>query len=223
MLFPSLCIDNFFTNPYKVIEFSRKIPMHPCSYYGETWPGKRTEHIKKYNADLYEEISEKILSIFYNYQEIDYEINMMFQLIEPGLYGNNNTGWIHRDDSLASGVVYLSENIDESCGTSIYTPNTLNINQKILPLTNTKAEQYNCFNSDKENQYAQVLKEHNSFFKETVRFSNIFNRMVLFDGRCFHGVPTLTKTVSPRLTLVFFINKLFTNTFPANNLKQFSI
>lgn len=222
MNFPSLCVDNFFTSPLKIVELSKKLPFHDCKYFDSSFPGKRTAPLKHINEDLYKEISEKILSIFYPLKTIlnlHYDIAMHFQVIDPKSYGHINTGWIHRDESLASGVIYLNADIESEAGTSIFAPIDINLLEKTKELNHIKNEQYKNFEIEKLSYYENALNKHNSFFRETTRFNNVFNRLVLFDGRSYHGVPSFSIN-EPRLTLVFFINSLGVYYFPTNHLKN---
>ena len=51
----------------------------------------------------------------------------------------------------------------------------------------------------------------NSAFKETVRFNNIYNRMICFDSQTFHGINSFYTEKEPRLTQAFFVVSLETD------------
>ena len=54
--------------------------------------------------------------------------------------------------------------------------------------------------------YDKTLSEWNSGYVETVRFANIYNRLISFESTQHHAATSLYVTEQPRLTLVFFVN-----------------
>ena len=47
--------------------------------------------------------------------------------------------------------------------------------------------------------------KHNSQFEETIRFGNVYNRMILYDASMWHSANSY-HTKQPRLLQVFFAN-----------------
>jgi hypothetical protein len=60
-----------------------------------------------------------------------------------------------------------------------------------------------------EKEYELQKRNNNDKFVETVRINNVYNRLILFEGGEYHGVPTFYSDESEeRLTQVFFVNAL---------------
>ena len=63
--------------------------------------------------------------------------------------------------------------------------------------------------------------EHNEQFEETIRVSNVYNRLIAFDSHLQHAAQDFFgKGEESRLTLVFFVNKLFTNNTPISRVRR---
>lgn len=219
MLFPTVVIDDFFKDPYKIRSYALEQKFFNCREIGGNWPGRRTQSLLKLNPDLTNEISLKILSVFYGCHagaSVEYEVDLYFQLIEPFEYRDINEGWVHKDRCMVSGIIYLNPNDTHLGGTSIYQP--VEFISKGLPQI-----PYNDFDKHPTNIYLNAIKENNSKFKETIKISNVFNRMVMFDGKCPHGVPMFTNGEESRLTLVYFFHKVSASTFPIPNTRNFLI
>ena len=56
--------------------------------------------------------------------------------------------------------------------------------------------------------YDSLILEHNSSFVETIKFNNLYNRLICFDSTQAHGVNSFHTSVEPRLTQVFFVFEL---------------
>ena len=66
MIWPTVCIDNFFDNPYKVVETDNSFP-YKKDETGK-WPGKRCEHVGNLHYELFLYSTKKIVaSIFPNF------------------------------------------------------------------------------------------------------------------------------------------------------------
>ena len=90
-------------------------------------------------------------------------------------------------------------NIDISAGTSLY---KIKDNPKLLN-SNVKYEFYKSGIAD--DSYDDVLSDHNNSFVETVRFNNVYNRMIAFDGTTYHKANSYYSEGEPRLCQVFFV------------------
>jgi len=216
MYFPSICVDNFFNNPDDVRKFALSLDYEDCSVNGGIWPGKRTKELRQINPDYHKEFCEKILSLFFDrkrFSNVQYEVQTYFQLTEPDQYGKENkTGWIH-DDGFApfAGVVYLSKEISKECGTSICAKKSLYSAERNIEIKKSMFQQYNA---DNNKIYNEAKELNNSQFVETVRFSNIYNRLIAYDGAQFHVVNNLYGDDEPRLTQVFFFEYISSDWFP---------
>ena len=117
MLFPSLCIDNFFQNPDKVVDYAKTFKYTP-SKTGK-WPGKRTESLHLIAPQIHRHVGRKVLATLFpnNYTKITYNLgDLYFQKISSEFC---NTGWVHVDDPAElTIIIYLSKH--KKCGTSIF-------------------------------------------------------------------------------------------------------
>ena len=100
MIWPTLCVDNFFDEPNKVIELSKSL----------------------HHEEFFNWVSNKIMSALYpaEWPNIAWYNTAYFQKIPSGL---KNDGWVHQDKSNEfTAIIYLSQNTE--AGTSIYLPKT---------------------------------------------------------------------------------------------------
>ena len=203
MLFPSVCWDNFFSNPKEVVKFANSLPYKPSK--DGAWPGVRTGPLHTIDRDFFEYVGDRFLSVLFpnTYTKVEYEeCFMYFQKISNAYV---DPGWIHQDSppSDLTLIIYLSDH--KNCGTSIFDfkghrPVNLNIKEKFTEYKHKKRN-------------TKAVLEHNEPFEETIRFHSKFNRAVFFDGGAFHGVLNhVDKNLKEdRLTLICFY-KGFTKT-----------
>ena len=204
MLFPSLVVDNFFEEPKKIIDFSKKLSFK----YDGVSPGIRSQLIHEIDYTFYNWINNKILSLLYpnDINSITYTANAQFQKISPNLKYVN---WIHADTSAQiTAILYLSK--DSDVGTSLFKNKSFkdSLNQKIkytyFENPNIKDEKYL---SQLENEY----KKNKSNFEETLKVNGIYNRLFLFDSWNYHGAHKFVslKKDSERLTYIVFFNDIY--------------
>ena len=210
-LIPTTIVDNFFEDPMKVREYA--LAQNFFSDAESSWPGKRTDPLPKINPKLFHHVIKKSLQIFYRDDEqFEYESTMYFQLSDCS-YG---TGWIHADvANMITGIIYLNPNGQLSSGTTIYQPKTVG-NEPI----NLDIKQQSFAGTIQD--CTQARDENNDQFEETIIIKNKFNRLILFDSHLYHGANDFigNDKDSSRLTLVFFINRLFTRNFPIYRMKK---
>ena len=213
--FPVTCIDNFYKDPDKIREYALSL-----EYFQNDgrYPGKTTDHLSNLNPDLFNQFCCKLMGIYFDFTVswANWDIHTYFQLIDSqhdDPLSPKNSGLIHLDDDkVMGGIIYLTPDIDASCGTSIFKIND-NIN-RVHRLSDTDKKIKSDFYKDGiDNNYDSMILNHNSKFKETGRFYNEYNRLVAFDGQTYHGVNSFY-TKSQRLTQVFFVNDLTTNSSP---------
>lgn len=205
--YPVTVVDDFLENPELLRAWAETLKFNPSD---GAWPGSRTSPISVLSFDIFKTIVLKLNSLFYDleqcYIEWD-EIEMEFQMVEPFAPTKNdprNAGWIHEDDSIYSGVIYLNRDFSSGTGTSIYAKKPDFIQQGC----DLKFPFYRGEEVDTE-EYIQELKKNNDQYIESIRVENKFNRLILFEGGVPHGVPTFwTDRNEPRLTLVFFAKKM---------------
>ena len=206
MEFPTLIIDNFFEYPDKVLEFANTLEYFPDE--NATWPGKRSDPLHKVNRELFDYICLKIYRIFYPNGVDSYKTSMTFQYIEPHAF--DNEGWIHQDKAQFGGIIYLTKDPEVGTGTSLYKPKrgwfntysyeTMTSSERHFRKTRSYPDAYkDKFDKD---AYENVKKFYDDSFEETVRVENIYNRLFMFSGTNYHGVPNFG--TKPRLTIAFF-------------------
>jgi hypothetical protein len=220
MLFPTTCIDNFFDNPKLIRELAYSLE-HFADPEGR-WPGTRTKQLHEVAPEYNNFFTCKLLSMFYNFkrQEVNWEIESYFQFIEP--YGKDeepNVGWVHKDNNAAlAGLVYLNEDADLASGTSLFNPKRIG-NTPINYLAQRNF--YKLNNNISKAEYIEKLKENNDLFTETVTIGNVYNRLICYDGATYHRANSFNSgTNEPRLTQVFFVNKITTDWFPIPSMRS---
>jgi hypothetical protein len=211
--FPATCIDNFYDDPDSIREFALSQEFSP-SPTGAV-PGKRTKHLHEIDKKLFDFFCHRLFSIFFDLSstEINWKVETGFQLVPT--YGNDknsikNHGWIHEDgDCIFSGVIYLNPKIDPESGTSIYKliDNSYK-DESFDVVTNSSAKSKFYLNGIDDN-YDYHLKRNIDAHEETIRFTNQYNRMIIFEGGIPHGVRnSYSGNDELRLTQVFFVTKL---------------
>jgi hypothetical protein len=200
MLWPTICVDNFFDNAYQIKNYAKTLN-YKKDLEGK-WPGERTELIHLINQDLFLLTTKKILSLIYpmTWKKLAWKGDQYFQKIQGNVY--KNKGWVHKDDDFEfTAIIYLSEH--KECGTSIYHPK--NFNNTIIN-TKDKEEKYKNQNLiEKENK---LLLENNDRFEKTMNFNSKFNRLILFDGNQYHAAEKFNEenVTEDRLTLITFFS-----------------
>lgn len=215
MYYPITCVDNFYTRPDEVREFALSLDYEKESV---SYPGKRTKHLHLINPDFFDVFCRKFMSLFHDFeanQNVTWEIDTQFQIIEPDEIHTINEGWIHRDPGILSGVIYLTPDIPLDYGTSFYRPKKEYRYAKIINCDH-KDEYYFSQNKNLNvDFYQQKLRENNDRFEQVAKFSNIYNRLITFSGGYYHKEDKLyTKNTSPRLTQFFCVRKVGSSYFP---------
>jgi hypothetical protein len=215
--FPALCVDNFYSDPDWVREFALAQEYKPSP--DGAWPGKRTEELSILDKDFFTEFCYKLFSLYFDLEhvQINWVVSTRFQLIDPQDHHKDslkNRGWIHYDYEPFGGLIYLNPTIDTDCGTSLF-------QIKENPTLDDSAKDDFYLNGT-DDDFDQSLRNHNGSFTETVRFQNIYNRLISFDGHTAHGANSLYTDIAPRLTQVFFVKNIeCTGLGPLQRHKQF--
>lgn len=217
MYFPTICVDDFFRNPDEVRNFALSLDYKPHST--GKWPGKRSEFVSKLSPQFYHVFCQKFFSLSYDKNEtLNTDLLLMFSLIEPDDV-KTKTGWIHQDDCAYAGLIYLNPKISLNCGTSIFRKKDYlysdNVNGQIKS---------NLYLGSESKEDIDGINYHNSKYEETIKFGNIYNRMIAFDSHQFHSVNHFSDDEKePRLTLLFFINWLRASRFPIPESRTYSL
>lgn len=205
MFFPICSVPNFYDDPQEVRKFALSLKFAP-SKFGE-YPGLRTQGLHEISESFVENLCTKFFSMFYNLEidTVNWEVSTYFQLIHPNENSKSNVGWIHKDDNtLIGGVIYLSPGADKDSGTSLFRLKP-HENDKIDYKIKCDFNQGLCKDTD---TYIKTLTEYNDRFIETHRISNDFNTMIAYPGDMYHRANSFDTGIEPRLTQVFFINRL---------------
>lgn len=209
--FPVTVLDNFYENPDLVRQFALSLKFNPTP--DGKWPGERTEPLYDVNLNFFNTFCNKLFSLFFDfeYDDVNWSVETTFQKVskfsnkEHSLF---NVGWIHKDPCIFSGVIYLNPNPEKNTGTSVYKLRDGECDDS------KQLEKYKLYVGEEidESVYEKSILYNNNKFEESIRVENFYNRIVLFEGGQYHGVPSFyTNSNEPRLTQVFFVHKLTTS------------
>lgn len=207
--FPS-CVDNFFDNPDLIREFALSLEMNPSQ--DGSWPGLRSKSLHEINNEFHQSILLKILSIYYDlkYADISWGSGKAFFQSIPKYKGSDsiNKGWVHMDngDELA-GLIYLTPDANPDSGTSLFKIKD-EFKETYVPFARSP-DKHNFYTDRKisDKNYINSLEKHNNQFQETVRFQNLYNRLISYDANELHKANGFDSEKN-RLTLVVFIKDI---------------
>ena len=222
-LYPVTIIENFYENPDAIRKFAlaqKYTFCHDRPNLKYVYPGGRTKDLFDLDSTLHENISKKLVSIFHN-SEHDYmrwALSTNFQSVGA----EYNAGVIHTDhDTIFAGVLYLTPDAPLNGGTSLFKKNkTFDESKYLHALDDNDAR----FRTGK----IQMDTAYHSMFDEIVRVNNVYNTLIIYEGRHFHAANQFFgKTPKDsRLAQVFFINKIDAqkhNVFPLNRTSAIKV
>lgn len=206
---PITIVDDFLPNPELWIDLANK-----CTYSKAplgNWPGERSEPLENIHPESFNLLCGKFFSLFYNLElePTQWKVTARFQKIKS----IEGEGWVHYDKNLISGIVYLSPNSNPNAGTALYKPKSLSG----LAYTDRKVE---AIQSNNLNLYKDYRDLNNANFIETIKVSNIYNRLLAFDCNIAHRALEFYNNGNDRLTLVFFVEKLMSENTPIARSKR---
>tara|TARA_B100000003_G_C10816544_1_gene325023 strand:- start:40 stop:711 length:672 start_codon:yes stop_codon:yes gene_type:complete len=200
--FPVTIVDNFFDDPDAIVEESLQHQFYNADI--GNWPGKRTKQLHVIDNRFFNYLGEKLFHLHFSKSPEEWTLQAHFQKIQPfseDQYNRKNRGWVHQDiDTWFGGIIYLTKNPEPDTGTSIYKTKkgwSLQYKEEI----GMKEKLYLNEPIDEE-LYDEVYDRVHDQYVETVKVENVYNRLVMFDGLCHHGVQTFG--TKERLTLNFF-------------------
>jgi hypothetical protein len=199
MIYPTICLDNFFNNPLKVVEFSKTLEFFKDDK--GTWPGQRSKALHEIDLNFFNSFGSKVMSILYpNIEKITYNCSLVFQKISNTYI---NEGWVHNDPNDLTCIVYLSSH--KNCGTSIYD------SKKVCSSFVNTEKKENMYIKNLLSEEKKYLTENNNQFEETIIIKSKFNRVLMFDAAQFHAAQKfLEDNISEdRLTLIGFFNNIY--------------
>jgi hypothetical protein len=204
-LYPVTIVENFYENPDAVRAYALK---QKYEYLTDrknaeyVFPGSRTLDIFDLDKKLQENILKKFISIFHNteYDLMRWAVSTNFQSVTEE-YGQ---GVIHTDENtILAAVLYLTPDAPLESGTSLFKPNnTFNQDKYQLALDEGAAR----FRS------GEIVMDtsYHSMFDEIVRVNNIYNTLIIYEGRHYHAANKFfgKSLEDSRLSQVFFINRI---------------
>tara|TARA_R110002012_G_scaffold315388_1_gene529160 strand:+ start:662 stop:1435 length:774 start_codon:yes stop_codon:yes gene_type:complete len=237
VLFPTVVVDDFFTDPDDVVKFGHSLELRD---YEVGFPGRRTHNLNKTHSSFAKALMQKIFSVYFSDpSKISCETpSIKFQLI-PKFSENKedfrNTGWVHKDVTTVrnklAGVIYLTPNAQLETGTSIVKVkkgcesyldgyNKLDSNQ--LPMSSWfvehKAQKGVPLKHERE-KVAKDKEKWNGYFEPVTVVGNIYNRIILFDGNEFHCANKYHhEDEGERFIIVFFFNNVKGDILPRRRI-----
>ena len=205
MIFPTLCIDNFFTNLNEIIKFSKSLSYAPD--INGKYPGERTKEIHLIDLDFFNYCTSKMIASLYpnDWRNMSWSASSTFQKIK-GLW--QEEGWVHQDVTEISCIIYLEG--DENCGTSLFkqiTHQSMDIKSQGI-----RQDGNLDLNKIKTKEYKEARKKSNQRFKKTINFDSIPNRCIMFDSSQYHAANNYNNSKQgERLTLITFFNSIKRN------------
>ena len=205
MSYPLIIKDNFFLDPDAIVKLSKKA--NYCSS-SEMYPGIRSECFSEVNNKLFLFIGDKIFSLIHDDPPKYYRMKIAFQKIHPFVqndkWNKKNIGWIHKDGCVFGGVIYLDKNPDKDAGTGIFKSkygfDTQTIESEFIRRGLYSGKKID----DKEyNNAYDIIRDQ---YEETLRVTNVYNRLVLLPGDQMHAMTTTGD--KERTTIVFFCNEI---------------
>ncbi|KQT36454.1 DUF6445 family protein [Methylophilus sp. Leaf414] len=204
-LYPVTIVENFYENPdaVRIFALNQKYQYrHQLKDVPYVFPGARTKDLSVINKPLFEQVSNKIISLFHNpdHERMRWAISTNFQSVSED-YGR---GVIHTDgNAVFAAVLYLSPDAPLDSGTSLFKRN-----KQFDQTAYEKALKEN----DKRFAAGTIAMDtgYHSMFDEIVRINNVYNTLILYEGRHYHAANKFFgKTLKDsRLAQVFFVSSI---------------
>jgi len=204
-LYPVAIVENFYEDPDVVRAYALKQQYQFLTDKKNApyvYPGSRTLDIVDLDKALQEKILKKFVSIFHNadYDVMRWAVSTSFQSVTEE-YGQ---GVIHTDqNTILAAVLYLTPDAPLDSGTSLFKPNNTFDETKYQKALN---------DGDKRFRAGDIVMDtsYHSMFDEIVRVNNVYNTLIVYEGRHYHAANQFFgKTLEDsRLSQVFFINRI---------------
>lgn len=204
-LYPVTIVENFYEDPDAVRTFALNQKYqyrHQLKDVPYVFPGARTKDLSVINKPLFEKVSTKIISLFHNseHEHMRWAISTNFQSVSED-YGR---GVIHTDgNAVFAAVLYLSPDAPLDSGTSLFRPNK-----------SFDQDAYEKALKQNDKRFAEGTVKMNtayhSMFDEIVRINNVYNTLILYEGRHFHAANNFfgKSLKDSRLAQVFFVSNI---------------
>ena len=204
-LYPVAIIENFYENPDAIRKFAlaqHYTFCHEVANIDYVYPGCRTKDLSNLDKALFDKICTKLVSVFHNAENdhMRWLITTSFQSVSA----QYDQGVIHTDhNTIFAGVLYLTPNAPFNSGTSLFKPNKSFDDDKYQRALVENDERF------KAGEIA-MRTDYHSMFDEIVRVNNVYNTLIIYEGRHFHAANQFFgKTLEDsRLAQVFFVTKI---------------
>ncbi len=223
--FNTSVVDNFFKDPDEIVNLANSLDftIGPKGH----WPGVRTQSLHLIDKNLFNSVLQKIFSLSFDYRHhnVNWDnVEMYFQKTYPYDLKNKtsilNTGMIHQDgDYPMVGLIYLTKNANINSGTSIFLPKKFQKNYEKITSAFAKRKR-KIYKKPLEKltkkdliEYENLLNDVNSNYNESVRFNNIYNRLIAYNGNEYHKCNSFYTGEKERLTLIFFVRRIQSTAF----------
>jgi Family of unknown function (DUF6445) len=204
-LYPVTVIENFYQNPDAIRKFALAQKFTYCKEVPNieyVYPGARTKDLSLLNKDLFDKICTKLVSVFHNaeHDTMRWLITTSFQSVSE----EYSQGVIHTDsNTVFAGVLYLTPDAPLNSGTSLFKPNKTFDEEKY---------QQALVDNDVRFKAGEIAMDtgYHSMFDEIVRVNNVYNTLIIYEGRHYHAANQFFgKTLQDsRLAQVFFVSKI---------------
>jgi hypothetical protein len=204
-LYPVAIIENFYEKPDAIRKFAlaqKYTFCHNRLNLEYVYPGSRTKDLFDLDSTLHEKICKKLVSVFHNaeYDYMRWALSTSFQSVTK----EYKQGVIHTDqNTIFAGVLYLTPDAPLNSGTSLFKPNKS---------FDEKKYQHALKQNDEKFRAGEIVMDtsYHSMFDEIVRVNNVYNTLIIYEGRHFHAANQFFgKTMKDsRLAQVFFVNKI---------------
>lgn len=204
-LYPVTIIENFYENPDAVRKFALEQKFTYCKELQNidyVYPGGRTQDLSNLDKALFDKICTKLVSVFHNSEHdmMRWLITTSFQSVTEEF----NQGVIHTDhNTVFAGVLYLTPDAPLNSGTSLFKKNKT---------FNEEKYQQALLQNDARFKIGEIAMDtsYHSMFDEVVRVNNVYNTLIIYEGRHYHAANEFFgKTLADsRLAQVFFVSKI---------------
>lgn len=204
-LYPVTIIENFYENPDAIRKFALAQQFTYCKEVPNiqyVYPGGRTKDLSILDKVLFDKICTKLVTVFHNAEHdvMRWRITTSFQSVSE----EYSQGVIHTDNNTVfAGVLYLTPDAPLNGGTSLFRKN-----KKFDEVKYERA----LVEMDERFKAGEIVMDtsYHSMFDEIVRVNNVYNTLIIYEGRHFHAANDFFgKTLDDsRLAQVFFVSKI---------------
>lgn len=213
-IIPLTVFDNFLDNPDMMRKLALELP-----YYKDQegkWPGVRSDSLHTIDNDVFDLLTKKFFSLFFDIETIGWRVDARFQKVGKD-YGR---GWAHTDvGPIITGIIYLDPEPKPNSGTIILEKNNLRSNGRINHRQEDKVKFYQGEITADEAESAR--QRNNDSFSAGITVQSKYNRLLAFDSHLVHTADEFYGSDNEeRLTLTFFVFDVTTTKTPIYKSKQ---